>query len=163
KYVIECALGLEPGTVRAVAPDVGGGFGAKGGYGCYPEDVVLVWLARRLARPVRWCETRSESMVAMGHGRASTHHVRLGGTRAGAASTPVAMARYERSRPRPAPPVTASSSASVSAARSRSVAAVKARPLRSPSMPTAPPQSSSALHRTDRATRRRSRTSPWPS
>jgi aerobic carbon-monoxide dehydrogenase large subunit len=29
KYVIECALGLEPGTVRAIAPDVGGGFGAK--------------------------------------------------------------------------------------------------------------------------------------
>jgi carbon-monoxide dehydrogenase large subunit len=83
KYVIECALGLEPGTVRAIAPDVGGGFGAKGGYGCYPEDVVLAWAARRLGRPVRWCETRSEAMVAMGHGRASTHHVRIGGSRDG--------------------------------------------------------------------------------
>jgi aerobic carbon-monoxide dehydrogenase large subunit len=83
KFVIECALGLEPGTVRAIAPDVGGGFGAKGGYGCYPEDVVLAWAARRLGRPVRWCETRSEAMVAMGHGRASTHHVKIGGTRGG--------------------------------------------------------------------------------
>ncbi len=83
KYVIEHALGLEPGTVRAIAPDVGGGFGAKGGYGCYPEDVVLAWAARRLGRPVRWVETRSEAMVAMGHGRASEHRLRLGGTRDG--------------------------------------------------------------------------------
>lgn len=83
KHVIECALGLEPGTVRAVTPNVGGGFGAKGGYGCQPEDVVVAWAARRLGRPVRWAETRSESMLAMGHGRASTHRVRLGGTRDG--------------------------------------------------------------------------------
>jgi carbon-monoxide dehydrogenase large subunit len=83
KYVIECSLGLEPGTVRAIAPDVGGGFGAKGGYGCYPEDVVLVWAARALDHPVRWCETRSEAMVAMGHGRASRHRARIGGNRDG--------------------------------------------------------------------------------
>jgi aerobic carbon-monoxide dehydrogenase large subunit len=83
KYVIECALGLEPGTVRAIAPDVGGGFGSKGGYGCQPEDVVVAWASRRLGRPVRWVETRSESMLAMGHGRSSTHHVRIGGTRDG--------------------------------------------------------------------------------
>ncbi|MGZ4671803.1 MAG: xanthine dehydrogenase family protein molybdopterin-binding subunit [Ilumatobacteraceae bacterium] len=83
KYVIECALGLEPGTVRAIAPDVGGGFGSKGGYGCQPEDVVVAWAARRLGRPVRWVETRSESMLSMGHGRASTHRVRIGGTREG--------------------------------------------------------------------------------
>lgn len=82
KHVIEHALGLAPGTVRAVAPDVGG-FGAKGGYGCYPEDVVLAWAARRLARPVRWTETRGEAMVAMGHGRASTHRLRIGGRRDG--------------------------------------------------------------------------------
>ncbi|MDH4146467.1 MAG: xanthine dehydrogenase family protein molybdopterin-binding subunit [Acidimicrobiia bacterium] len=83
KYVIECALGLEPGTVRAIAPDVGGGFGAKGGWGCYPEDVVGAWAARRLGRPLRWCQTRSEAMLAMGHGRASTHRLRLGGRRDG--------------------------------------------------------------------------------
>ena len=80
KYVIECALGLEPGTVRAIAPNVGGGFGSKGGYGCQPEDVVVAWASRRTGRPVRWVETRSESMLAMGHGRASTHRVRIGGT-----------------------------------------------------------------------------------
>lgn len=83
KYVIECAMGLEPGTVRAIAPDVGGGFGAKGGYGCYPEDVVAAFVSRALGRPIRWCESRSEAMVAMGHGRASTHAVRIGGRRDG--------------------------------------------------------------------------------
>ena len=83
KYVIECALGLTPGTVRAITPDVGGGFGSKGGYGCQPEDVVIAWAARRLGRPVRWVETRSEAMLGMGHGRASTHRVRIGGTQDG--------------------------------------------------------------------------------
>jgi carbon-monoxide dehydrogenase large subunit len=83
KYVIECAMGLTPGTVRAIAPDVGGGFGSKGGYGCYPEDVVLAWTSRQLGRPLRWTESRSEAMVAMGHGRASQHQVRIGGMRDG--------------------------------------------------------------------------------
>ncbi len=81
--MIECSLGLEPGTVRAIAPDVGGGFGAKSGYGCYPEDVVVAFLARHVGRAIRWAETRSEAMVAMGHGRASTHSVRLGGSHNG--------------------------------------------------------------------------------
>ena len=92
KHVIECSMGLEPGTVRAIAPDVGGGFGAKGGWGCYPEDVVLAWAARRVGRPVRWTESRSEAMVAMGHGRASRHHVRIGGTRDGRVLAYEAMA-----------------------------------------------------------------------
>ncbi len=83
RYVIECALGLEPGTVRAIAPDVGGGFGAKGGYGCHPEDVVLAWASRRLARPLRWTETRTEAMLGMAAGRASNHHVRIGATNNG--------------------------------------------------------------------------------
>jgi aerobic carbon-monoxide dehydrogenase large subunit len=83
KYVMECSLGLGPGKVRAIAPDVGGGFGAKGGYGCYPEDVVVAWVARHLDHPTRWCETRTEAMLAMGHGRASTHTVKIGATRDG--------------------------------------------------------------------------------
>ncbi len=87
KYVMEHLLGLEPGTVRAIAPDVGGGFGAKGGWGCYPEDVVVVWAARELGRPVRWAQTRSESSLAMGHGRSSVHRVRIGGRRDGTITT----------------------------------------------------------------------------
>ena len=83
KHVIETLLGLEPGTVRAISPDVGGGFGAKGGWGCYPEDVVVAWAARDIGRPIRWAQTRSEASLAMGHGRASRHRVRIGGNRDG--------------------------------------------------------------------------------
>jgi carbon-monoxide dehydrogenase large subunit len=44
---LQTALGLDPGTVHLIAPDVGGGFGAK--IGCSPEDVVVAAVARRLA------------------------------------------------------------------------------------------------------------------
>ena len=65
--VLAGVLGLEPEQVRVIAPDVGGGFGAKM---LNAEELLLAWLARKLGRPVRWTETRSESMVALPHGRA---------------------------------------------------------------------------------------------
>jgi carbon-monoxide dehydrogenase large subunit len=75
------AYGLEPEQVRVIVPDVGGGFGAKSGV--YPEEVLLGWLARRVGRPVRWVETRSQSMVTLGHGRGQVQYATLGGTRDG--------------------------------------------------------------------------------
>jgi aerobic carbon-monoxide dehydrogenase large subunit len=72
---------LDPADVRVVCPDVGGSFGAKAS--STPELLVLGQLARRVDRPVRWCETRSENMVAMGHGRAQRQVATLGGTRDG--------------------------------------------------------------------------------
>ena len=74
-------LELEPGQVHVVTPDVGGGFGAKAAV--YPEDIVVGWCALKLGRAVRWTETRSESMLGLGHGRAQVQHVRIGGTRDG--------------------------------------------------------------------------------
>ena len=74
-------LGLEPEKVHVVTPDVGGGFGAKASV--YQEDIVVGWCAQQLGRPVRWTETRSESMLGLGHGRAQVQHVRIGGTREG--------------------------------------------------------------------------------
>jgi carbon-monoxide dehydrogenase large subunit len=73
-------LGLDPAQVRVVGPDVGGGFGAKG---LSVEDVLVAWLARATGRPVRWTETRSESMIALGHGRAQSIEFTIGGTRDG--------------------------------------------------------------------------------
>jgi carbon-monoxide dehydrogenase large subunit len=67
--------------VRVIAPDVGGGFGAK--IGLYPEEYLLPWLARRAGRPVRWTETRSESMTALGHGRGQVQTITIGGRRDG--------------------------------------------------------------------------------
>jgi carbon-monoxide dehydrogenase large subunit len=75
------ALGLDPGSVRVIVPDVGGGFGPKSGVAV--EDVIVAWMARRLGRPVRWSETRSENMLALVHGRAQLHELTLGGSRDG--------------------------------------------------------------------------------
>ncbi|MBV9659645.1 MAG: xanthine dehydrogenase family protein molybdopterin-binding subunit [Acidimicrobiales bacterium] len=73
--------GLALEAVRVISPDVGGGFGAKVGF--YTEDLLLGLLARRLDRPVRWAETRSENLVGMYHGRAQRQRIRLGGTAEG--------------------------------------------------------------------------------
>ena len=80
KMVLGGLLGLEPENVRVVAPDVGGGFGAKG---IAVEDVIVGWAARAIGKPVRWTETRSENMVAMHHGRASHLTFELGASREG--------------------------------------------------------------------------------
>jgi carbon-monoxide dehydrogenase large subunit len=69
-----------PDSIRVIAPDVGGGFGAKG---LSSEDIVLVKLALITGRPIKWTETRSENLVAMGHGRASRMEFRIGGRRDG--------------------------------------------------------------------------------
>ena len=56
------ALGVQSTAVRLVAPDVGGGFGAKNFI--YPEHVLIPWAARRVGRPVKWIETRSEGFLS---------------------------------------------------------------------------------------------------
>ncbi len=75
------ALGLEPEQVRVIAPAVGGGFGAK--LNLYCEYVIASALARRLERPVKWAESRSENMVALTHGRGQVQYAELGLTRDG--------------------------------------------------------------------------------
>ncbi len=79
--VVAAALGEPPDRVRVIAPAVGGGFGAKGS--AYPEFVVAAWLARRLGRPVRWVETRTENLTNMTQGRDHVHDLDLGLTRDG--------------------------------------------------------------------------------
>jgi len=74
-------LGCEPSAIRLRTPDVGGGFGVK--IGVAREELVVAVLARQLARPVRWHETRTEAMQAMGHGRGQVQFAELGGTRDG--------------------------------------------------------------------------------
>jgi carbon-monoxide dehydrogenase large subunit len=60
-------LGLPENKIRAIAPEVGGGFGAK--LNVYAEEVVVSWVAMQLERPVKYIETRSECFQAMIHGR----------------------------------------------------------------------------------------------
>lgn len=73
--------GLDRADVRVICPDVGGGFGAKAAP--YPEGKLLGFLARRIGRPVRWFDTRTDNMTAMGHGRGQIQDVTIGGTRDG--------------------------------------------------------------------------------
>ena len=75
------AMGLAPEQCRVITPDVGGGFGGKNAN--YVEDFVVGAAARAVGRPVRWVETRSESMTNLSHGRSLNYRVALGGTRDG--------------------------------------------------------------------------------
>ncbi len=70
-------LGLPEGSVRVVAPDVGGGFGTKSTV--YPEDVALCLIARALrGRPVKWVEDRAEHLQAATHARDHRYLMRAG-------------------------------------------------------------------------------------
>lgn len=73
--------GLEPEQVHVIAPAVGGGFGAK--INVQIDEALLPWVSRRIGRPVRWTESRSESMVSMPHGRGQVDTFEIGGRRDG--------------------------------------------------------------------------------
>lgn len=75
------SLGMADGDIRVVVGDMGGGFGAKAG--ARPELIVVAAAARKLGRPVKWIETRSENLVGMTHGRGQVQHVELGAMRDG--------------------------------------------------------------------------------
>lgn len=68
-------LGLDENRVRVVAPDVGGGFGAK--LQVYPEEVLAAHLAQALHKPIKWVEKRSENLVSMVQGRAQVANLEL--------------------------------------------------------------------------------------
>jgi aerobic carbon-monoxide dehydrogenase large subunit len=68
-------VGIPEHLLRVVAPDIGGGFGAK--MHLYPEELLCAWLARELKSPVKWWESRSESHQATSHGRAHTEMIEV--------------------------------------------------------------------------------------
>ncbi len=72
---LAAGFGIEPDSVRLIAPNVGGSFGAKH---WAPEDIVAVKVAMELGRPVKWVETRSENMISMPHGRGQVQYVEMG-------------------------------------------------------------------------------------
>ncbi|WP_131740365.1 xanthine dehydrogenase family protein molybdopterin-binding subunit [Actinomadura roseirufa] len=67
--------------IRVVAPDVGGGFGSK--LQVYGEEVLALLLARRLGRPVKWTESRSEGNMTVHHGRDQIQRLTLAAERDG--------------------------------------------------------------------------------
>ncbi|MFL6798714.1 MAG: xanthine dehydrogenase family protein molybdopterin-binding subunit [Xanthobacteraceae bacterium] len=58
---IASCLKLPPDRLRVICPDVGGAFGSR--FNLYPEQVVVVWAARRLGRPVKWTGDRHEAFL----------------------------------------------------------------------------------------------------
>jgi carbon-monoxide dehydrogenase large subunit len=81
KMMIALTLGIPEHKLRVIAPDVGGGFGGK--LQVIPEEMLSVLVARRLGRPVKWTETRSESMVSGHHGRDQIQDITIAAKRDG--------------------------------------------------------------------------------
>ncbi len=81
RFVLSGILGVPEDKLRVVAPDVGGGFGSK--LQVYGEEALVLALAKRLGRPVKWTESRSENMTTSHHGRDQINYVTLGARRDG--------------------------------------------------------------------------------
>src|SRR4051794_38235002 len=78
---IAALTGLGENQVRAIAPEVGGGFGAK--INIYGEEYVAAAISKRLGIPVKWAEDRSEAFVATTHGRDIIGYVEMAAKRDG--------------------------------------------------------------------------------
>jgi aerobic carbon-monoxide dehydrogenase large subunit len=81
RFTMQLVLGIPESKVRVIAPDVGGGFGSK--LDVYAEEYLAVALAKRLGRPVKWTEERSENYVATIHGRDVVHELTFAATKDG--------------------------------------------------------------------------------
>ncbi|MDQ5974052.1 MAG: aerobic carbon-monoxide dehydrogenase large subunit [Actinomycetota bacterium] len=81
RVVLALSTGISEQNLRVVAPDVGGGFGGK--LQMYREEILVLQLARKLGRPVKWTETRSENMVATHHGRDQIQDIEIAATKDG--------------------------------------------------------------------------------
>ncbi len=75
-FAITC--GIPEAKLRVIAPDVGGGFGSK--LEVYPEEALALALARKVGRPIKWTEERSEGYLATLHGRDLIQEMELAAT-----------------------------------------------------------------------------------
>jgi len=75
RTMLGMTVGVPEGRIRVVAPAVGGGFGSK--LNVYAEELLCLALARRLRRPVRWTEERSEASQATIQGRGQLQEIEL--------------------------------------------------------------------------------------
>ncbi len=81
KVTLSLTLGISESKMRVIAPDVGGGFGSK--LNVYAEEAICLALARKLARPVKWIEERSEAYLATIHGREMVQEIELAAAKDG--------------------------------------------------------------------------------
>ncbi|MGW3495380.1 xanthine dehydrogenase family protein molybdopterin-binding subunit [Streptomyces sp. NPDC001020] len=81
RIMLAMVTGVPEHKLRVIAPDVGGGFGSK--LQVYGEEAIALTVARRLGRPVKWTESRSEGYLATHHGRGMIQDVEIAATREG--------------------------------------------------------------------------------
>ena len=81
RFVISLVTGLGEQKIRVIAPEVGGGFGAK--IAVYPWEILTIFCSMKLGRPVKWTETRTENYLATTHGRDHVEYVERAATRDG--------------------------------------------------------------------------------
>ena len=75
RFALAATTGVSESKIRVIAPDVGGGFGGK--LALTPEEWISFAVARRLEKPVKYTETRSESLQSGHHGRAQDQNITL--------------------------------------------------------------------------------------
>jgi carbon-monoxide dehydrogenase large subunit len=75
RVMLALVTGIPEQNIRVIAPDVGGGFGSK--LQVTAEEVLAVLIARKLGRPVKWTETRSEGNMTVHHGRDQWQRIRI--------------------------------------------------------------------------------------
>jgi carbon-monoxide dehydrogenase large subunit len=75
RILVSMISGVPEHQLRVIAPDVGGGFGAK--LDVIAEEVLVVLAARRLGRPVKWVESRTEGNMASHHGRDQLQRIKI--------------------------------------------------------------------------------------
>jgi carbon-monoxide dehydrogenase large subunit len=84
-HVVRLLMSMETGIpedkIRIIAPEVGGGFGAK--LQVYGEEILLAVVAKRINGSVKWIETRSEAMTTSHHGRDQVDYMKIGAKRDG--------------------------------------------------------------------------------
>jgi carbon-monoxide dehydrogenase large subunit len=81
RFALAASTGVPESKIRVIAPDVGGGFGGK--LQQTPEEMIAFAVARRLGKPVKYTETRSESLLSAHHGRDQWQKLTLAATRDG--------------------------------------------------------------------------------
>ncbi|RKT83782.1 carbon-monoxide dehydrogenase large subunit [Saccharopolyspora antimicrobica] len=81
RLMLAMSLGVPEQKIRVIAPDVGGGFGGK--LQVTPEEFIAFVLARKLGKPVKWTESRSETMVSAHHGRDQVQKLSMAADRDG--------------------------------------------------------------------------------
>ena len=81
RFLIAATTGMPESKIRVIAPDVGGGFGGK--LQTTPEEFITLAVARKLGKPAKYTETRSESLLSAHHGRDQYQTLTLAATKDG--------------------------------------------------------------------------------